>query len=221
MDIANYGNRNDAIQQHQRQALYGVITRAFEASQLAWDNCHREDRGDGVLVVIPDHAQSWTAVDPLLERLHAGLRHHNRVASTAAQIRLRVAVHSGQVHFDAHGVAGHAVIHLFRLLDAPELKKALAASGDDLALIVSDHYYENVIQHSPGMIDPEAFRPIRVAVKETRTRGWLHLPKTSPNPPQPQPSETGVPATHTFSDARININGVIGVEGVYGFRWER
>ncbi len=57
-----------------------------------------EDRGDGVLVIIPASMPSATVIDPLLDRLRGGLRHHNRVSADSAGIRLRVAIHSGQVH---------------------------------------------------------------------------------------------------------------------------
>jgi hypothetical protein len=179
VDVAGFTDhgRDDAVQQYLRRALYSLLTEAFEESGLSWDNCQHADRGDGVLVIIPTSMPSAAVVDPLLDRLRAGLRRHNRLSVEAAGIRLRAAIHSGQVHRDEHGVAGTALIHLFRLLDAPALKRVLAKSRGDLALIVSDHFYNTVIRNAPGMIDPETFQPATVMVKETRTRGWLHLPQ--------------------------------------------
>jgi len=214
VDVAGFTDhwRNDDVQLYMREALYAVLTQAFEASQLGWDNCQHEDRGDGVLVLIPAGMPSATVIDPLLDRLRAGLRRHNRVSVDAAGIRLRVAIHSGQVHRDEHGVTGAALTHLFRLLDAPALKEALARSRGELALIVSDHFYDTVIRNAPGMIDPETFQPATVAVKETRARGWLHLPQIPPYPPRPQ---SGPQATTRPTEAGLTVAGT----EIRSFRW--
>jgi tetratricopeptide (TPR) repeat protein len=66
----------------------------------------------------------------------------------------------------------------FRLLEAGPLKEALRASRADLALIISDWFYEEVVRHQPAG-DPGAFRHVAVDVKETRTSGWVRLPGTA------------------------------------------
>lgn len=176
VDVAGFGwrRRDDEAQLIIRDALYRLLIAAFETSGIAWDSCHHEDRGDGVLVVIPLHMPTSVVVDPLLTYLRAGVRRHNRFSSAVTQIRLRVAVHVGEVHRDRYGVAGVAVTHLFRLLDAPAVKEALTASGDDLALIVSNYLYDSVLAHVGG----SAYGPVEVALKETRTRAWV---QTSPS----------------------------------------
>ncbi|HEY7484923.1 MAG TPA: hypothetical protein VH912_10735 [Streptosporangiaceae bacterium] len=182
VDVAGFTDvkRDDEVQLAVRDALYGLLIEAFGGAHLPWEECLHEDRGDGILVIIPAKMPSATVVDPLMERVRAGLRHHNRLASDAATIRLRAAVHIGEVHSDAYGLAGSAVNHLFRLLDAPVLKKTLANARADLALMVSDYFYDSVVKHGPGMIDPATFRPVDVEVKETKTRGWMHLPGVPP-----------------------------------------
>lgn len=182
VDIAGFtdARRNDVVQLAMRDALYRVLREAFDAADVPWEQCHREDRGDGVLVVIPATMPSSKVVHPLLDRVRAGLRHHNSLAIEAATIRLRVAVHIGEVHADAHGVVGSAVNHLFRLLDAPAVKRALVVHGTDVALIVSDYFFESVIRHSPAWIDPGAFRPVTVPSKGSKTRGWMRLPDIPP-----------------------------------------
>jgi hypothetical protein len=44
--------------------------------------------------------------------------------------------------------------------------------------------YESVIRHAPRLVDPAAYLPVAVQVKETRTRAWIHLPGYG-QPPQP------------------------------------
>jgi hypothetical protein len=182
VDVAGFTDtgRDDEVQLAVRDALYGLLIEAFNDAHLPWDECLNEDRGDGILVIIPAKMPSATVVDPLLDRVRAGLRRHNRLASDAAAIKLRIAVHIGEVHRDAHGLAGVAVNHLFRLLDAPVLKRALAAAGADLALIASDYFYDSVIRHGPGMIDPAAYRAVTVEVKRTQAPGWIYLPGAAP-----------------------------------------
>lgn len=178
VDVAGFtdAKRDDEVQLAVRDALYGLLIESFNDAHLPWDQCLHEDRGDGILVIIPAKMPSATVVDPLLDHIRAGLRRYNRLASDAAAISLRVAVHIGEVHSDAHGLAGIAVNHLFRLLDAPVLRQTLAAAQADLALMVSDYFYDSVLRHGPGMIDPAAYRPVSVEVKRTRARGWIHLP---------------------------------------------
>jgi hypothetical protein len=178
VDVAGFtdAKRDDEVQLAIREALYAVLVEAFDGTRLYWEDCLHEDRGDGVLVIIPAKMPSATVVDPLLDHIRAGLRRHNRMASDAARISLRVAVHIGEVYRDRHGLAGTAVNQLCRLLDAPVLRRALADTGADVALIVSGYFFDSVIRHGPGAIDPATFRPADVAVKQTRMRGWIHVP---------------------------------------------
>ncbi len=85
---------------------------------------------------------------PLIPHLDAGLRRHNKVASAAAAIQLRIALHAGQVHADDHGVTGQVLVHLFRLLDAPAFRQYAAASSAGLTLVVSDDLYASVIRRA-------------------------------------------------------------------------
>jgi hypothetical protein len=222
VDVAGFTSqqRDDHVQLYMRKALYAILAQAFEASQLGWDNCLHEDRGDGILVIVPASKPSAMVVDPLLDRLRTGLLRHNRLNSDAASIRLRVAVHSGAVTRDEHGVSGAPLRHLFRLLDAPVLKKALAESGANLALIVSDNFYDTVIRHAPGLIDPATFHPARVAVKETRARGWLHIPQSHQHPPRPpsSPWTTTTDATRSPDD-RQSLVATPAAPEILSFRW--
>jgi hypothetical protein len=159
-----------------REAMYGMLTRAASSSALSWTACHREDRGDGVLVIAPPGTPETALIDPFVDHLRAGLRRHNKLHSDVATIRLRMSVHAGRVSFDQNGVSGHAVNHLFRMLEAPAFKRAFTGSGTDFALVTSDVLFEDVISQGPGLIDPGMYAPINIRSKETRARAWLYLP---------------------------------------------
>ena len=175
VDIAQFtrAGRDDEVQLALREALYRLLIESFEGSGIGWRHCIHEDRGDGVIVVIPAHMPTITVVDPLVDQIHMRLRRHNRLSSRVAQVRLRLAVHIGEVYRDGYGLAGKAVNELFRILDAPELRQAVQSSETGLALIVSDYVYQSVIHGGPGNADPAAYAEVTVKVKQFQARAWL------------------------------------------------
>lgn len=177
VDIPRFGDqRRDAdAQRLLRKHLYEHLQEAFRMSRLPWDACHVEDRGDGALIITPADVRPTDAMDPLGHHLTALLRRSNRLANDLGRLRLRVAVHAGEVQHDQHGVLGHSLTHLFRLLEAPAFKQHLQQADDaDLAMLVSQELYRHAA--ATGLINPDAYRPINVRHKETRTCGYLWLP---------------------------------------------
>jgi class 3 adenylate cyclase len=182
VDIAEFTrpDRDDDVRMFMHEELYRILERAFEGAGIPWTTCLREDRGDGVLVVVPPGIAANGIIDPLPERLRSLIRRHNHVSSEAAHFQLRVAVHIGPVDHDGHGFVGTDVDFLFRMLDARPLKHALARAGVDLALIVSDYVYRNVVSRHPSLISPTAFWSVRFQVKRTRARAWIYVPSAPP-----------------------------------------
>jgi hypothetical protein len=178
VDIASFSRRAPDLQVHLRAAMYKIIQESCDAAGVPWDGSHREDRGDGILVIERGDVNVAILLDALTNQIRGQLRTYNKLASPIAQIRLRMAVHAGYVDLDIHGASGAAVIHLFRLLDAPALKSQFAHHHGDFALIVSDYLHQEVIQHGPGLIEPASFQSIAVELKETSCRGWVWLPPT-------------------------------------------
>ena len=113
-------------------------------------------------------------------RRGALIRLHNHVCRAAVGIQLRAAAHIGPVDHDGHGFIGSAIDFLFRLLEARPLKRTLAGSGSEIALIVSDYVYGNLVSRYPSLVSPDAFRPARFQVKYTRARAWIYLRGTPP-----------------------------------------
>ena len=177
VDIAGFNGwrRDDDIQVYVHTSLYEMLQAAFDRSDVPWFGCAHEDRGDGVLVIVPPMISMAGLVDPIPERLRSLVRRHNRVSCEEARIQLRVAAHIGPVHNDGHGFVGRDLTLLCRLLDARSLKRMLAQSGAEVAFITSGYVYENVIRRRPSLIDPALFQPLSVRVKETRTRAWAYI----------------------------------------------
>lgn len=158
-----------------REALYRVLPWAFAGSGVGWDSCVSEDRGDGALILVPPEVPKILLVAVLPGLLAAAVSAHNADCAEPERMRLRMALHAGEVYRDAHGVAGAAVNHTFRLAEAEQLRSALAASPAPLALVVSDWFFSEVVRHDPAA-EPDSYRQVQVSVKETAVAGWIRVP---------------------------------------------
>ena len=177
VDVERFGDpgRTDLDQLAVRDGLYKALIQAFEGSGIEWDGCVSEDRGDGALILVPAEVPKAFLVTSLPGKLAGAVSAHNAGRSRPGQMRLRVALHAGEVYRDAYGVSGSAVNHAFRLAEAPALRSALAASPGTLAVIVSDWLFDEVVRHIPAA-EPDSYRKVQVAVKETTAAGWIRIP---------------------------------------------
>ncbi len=182
VDVAGYTrpDRDGEVRLYLRRSLYQILQEAFEESGLPWAECDWEDRGDGALVVLPPHVSGYGMIDPLPERMRALIRRHNRVSREPAQMQLRAAASIGPVDRDAHGFAGDDLNLLFRMLEAPPLRKALAGSQAELALAVSRYLHDNIVARHPSRISPALFQPINTRVKRTPVHAWMYVPGQPP-----------------------------------------
>ena len=175
VDVEGFGNqlRTNPHQVAVRDGLYGAMRDAFGGPGIRWDACGVEDRGDGVFVLIPPEVPKALLVESLPPALVTALQAHNGGHPGPERIRLRMALHAGEIHYDKHGVTAAAVNLAFRLLEASSLKAALANSPGVLAVIASSWFFEEVVRHSTIAA---GYHPVEVAVKETTTIGWICLP---------------------------------------------
>jgi hypothetical protein len=179
VDVEDFTDRrrNNKHQLAVRRALYRVLRLAFKDADISWDACKHEDRGDGVFTLAPATAHKAPFVDHLPTALAARLRDHNATHCAEEQIRLRMALHAGEVEFDAHGTTSTAINQTFRLVDAGPLKSVLADSPGVLALIVSVWYFDEVVRHCEH-VDHRTFRRAEVETsdREEELSGWISVP---------------------------------------------
>ncbi|MCD0452395.1 hypothetical protein LO762_24860 [Actinocorallia sp. API 0066] len=182
-DVVSYGDarRTDDVQEYVRAGLYRALEASFGHAGIPYQGVYMEDRGDGTIAAVPPEYDPALLVTAFFDRLRAELKRYNRLASEVAQIRLRMSVHPGVAKFDGRGLVGTDANHLCRLLDALSFKTAMADTGATLGLIVSERFHTDVVRRDSGVIDPDEYRPLRVAVKETDCVGWVRLPP----PPAP------------------------------------
>ena len=176
-------DRDEAIRIYLHETLYEVLRDAFGGSGLPWSRCHREDRGDGALVILPPGVPAQPVIDPVPERLRGLIRRRNRVACDAAQMQLRAAAHIGPVYGDAYGMISDDLNFLFRMLAAAPLRRALAVSGTELALAVSGYMHDSLVVRHRTLVDPALFRPMKTQVKHTRISAWMYVPGAEPPGP--------------------------------------
>lgn len=189
VDVEGFGdrrrtNRNQVVV---REGLYRAIQEAFARVGILWDGCHHEDRGDGVFVLVPAEVPKIVFVESLPSALVRAIAAHNRAHPAEERIRLRMALHAGEVNYDKHGATAASINLTFRLLDCAAVKNALAESSSALAVIASAWFFEEVARHS---VEADAYWPVQVTVKETATTAWIWRP------------DHGRPPGHTLRNGR-------------------
>ncbi|MET8850799.1 hypothetical protein [Amycolatopsis sp. NPDC004625] len=163
-----------------RAALYEIVEAALHTGGITRRrrdpliNC-----GDGILTLVRpgDRTPKTVLLDRVIPELGRLLAEHN-AHRPAHRLRLRAAVHAGEVHYDRHGCFGEAVDLTFRLLDSPELKQALSRSATPLTLVVSDPVYQSIIRPGGDRIDQNRFRPlVHVTIAGQCHHGWVQAPQ--------------------------------------------
>ncbi len=184
LDIECSTSRPNPIKGELRDKTYELFEAALRKAGI--DNCHHDrfvDRGDGILALFHpvDRAPKLLLLNravPLFSLLltdyNASLPQHSQLQR---QLRIRVVMHAGEVHYDANGCFGEALDVAFRLLDATGVKKAHREMAGPLILVVSEDIYSSVVRHGYDGIDRKTFyQRVRVQVAGRRHRGWIHIP---------------------------------------------
>lgn len=197
VDIEHSAGRGNVALLRIREVLAEALRESFLQSGIDWEACLRDDLGDGFRVTAPAGVRKTRLIHPLVHELAARLRAHNRTAGPSTRIRVRAALHAGDVRVGPHGeVSGRPLEVLARLLDAGPVRTALARAPEAVcvALVVSPHFYDETVPHGYPGIDPEAFREVAVKVKEHTSAAWLHLPGHPDPAPEPDPAPAPEPA---------------------------
>lgn len=209
VDVERYSSRDNVLQWRVQQALPLIMQRAREELGLGPDGWLVQPSGDGQLAILPPGTSERKVVTRLAPTVDRLLREHNHGLAPEARIRLRIGVHEGLVHLDgANGFPGEAVVTVCRLVDSPQLKVALRRFPDaQVALIVSDRLYRDVVRHYPDL-RPEHFLRVTASLpeKDFEAAAWIYVPGenaaaagmeqlSTPDPEQPStPARSGVPA---------------------------
>jgi hypothetical protein len=174
VDIEGYSGRDNLAHLELREALRRVCDEAFHRIGVSPDA--RQDQGDAFLILIRPGVSKARLVDDLVRELVTALRLFNRNRLPQARMRLRVALHAGEVHLDGTGFGGESVVAVMRLIEADALRDALRTAPDDLAVIVSEQLHRDVVLQRYRGIDPAEYREVQVSRKEFSQPAWIRVP---------------------------------------------
>jgi hypothetical protein len=179
VDMESYSRRSNVLQHRAQQAFRDIMDQTTAELGLDRVDWIIQRGGDGELAVLPRGTSERTVaagLAPVADRL---LRAYNEGLAGEARVRLRMAVHQGLVHLDgANGFPSEAIVQVCRLVDSPQLKAALRRfPGANVALIVSDVIYREVIQHYRDL-RPDHFAGVTAALpdKDFRAAAWIYVP---------------------------------------------
>jgi Cyclic nucleotide-binding domain len=170
-DVVGFGarTRTDEDRRVIREALFSMTHTTLQNLPDVWS---WDDRGDGLLTVVPPSVPTALVLRYLHKELPAALEEHNRAHPDPARIQLRVAVNVGPVISDAVGFSGEAIILTARLVEAPQFKAAMENSQARLGIIASTFIHETVIRHDLGLT---GYSDVQVDVKESSFAAWTRL----------------------------------------------
>jgi class 3 adenylate cyclase len=181
VDIAGSTTRTNPAKARLRQLIYNLLNHALRASGIL--KRHHDpliDRGDGALILIhpSDQVPKTLLLHSFIPALHKLLTDHNTHHPDNA-FQLRIAAHSGEVHYDQWGPFGEAVDITCRLLDAPELKATLATTKAPTALVVSDDVYRTIIRHRYNGTYEQFQSNVKIEIADITYIGWIRQPRLS------------------------------------------
>jgi len=182
-DIEGYGRpaRTNPERVKLRRHLAGWCDDLLGKAGVRADQWCRQDTGDGWIVSIDPHLPRDVLLVTFLVGLRRRLARYNSGRPTPRQVRVRLAVHGGDVLPDPDPLVGEAVNLACRLRDAPAVRARLGVTVQPLALVVSEAIYDEIVKHGYSYdaqrLDPSEWHPVVAETKEGARRPWVHVPR--------------------------------------------
>jgi hypothetical protein len=179
VDTERYSARGNADQLASQYDLDAALRTAASRAGLDRDLWQREVGGDGELCIFPVDTDVARVLSDFTRELDTCLSDINRPRRRDAWLRLRLAFHYGLLIDGPFGPAGSAPIVVSRLLGARPLREALAeATQANLALIVSQVLYDDIVLSGFRGLAPADYRQVRVVVREKNfdQPAYVHVP---------------------------------------------
>ncbi|MFC9431879.1 hypothetical protein [Streptomyces sp. NPDC056987] len=187
-DVEKYSCRDTPDQETIQADLVRVLEEAAVLSGLdrtAWD---RQPQGDQEFAVLPLDTPEPEVLGGFVRNLATRLGESNANRAEKERMRLRLAIDFGVARTAALGHSGPAPVSVARYLNAGVLKRVLKAiNSTDLAVIVSDRLYQDVVRlrgEGEGL-DPARYVQVHVQEKEFSGYGWIHVPEHGPKELEP------------------------------------
>jgi len=208
VDIENWGGQPGAAQARMQAALRLILERAMVSVGIGSAGVRSTSRGDGMIIALSTEVSKELVTVPLVKALNRELRIYDDECPPDEVMRLRVALHAGDVHDGGTEWAGEAVVTACRLVDSDVLHRVLTAADTAvLAVIVSGSWYDAVLR--AGWAVSTGYDHVRPAVKDYAGDAWIRvpgkarppglLPSDTASEPPPPPSAAGVGAARSIS----------------------
>ncbi|MGW2295458.1 hypothetical protein [Streptomyces violaceorubidus] len=179
-DVEKYSRLDTPSQEAFQADLVRVLEEAAVLSGLDRTAWERQPQGDQEFAVLPLETQEPVVLGAFVRNLAVRLGERNANRAEEERMRLRLAIDFGVARTAALGYSGPAPVSVARYLNAPQLKRVLEALGStDLALIVSDRIYQDVVRlRGEGQgLNPSRYVRVHVRQKEFSGYGWIHVPE--------------------------------------------
>jgi hypothetical protein len=174
VDIQGYSKRTTIEQLRAQRQLSEALDGA--ASDIGLDRARWEKQvgGDGELATLPEGVDPAPVAGGFVIGLAARLRELNRDTRGGPALRVRLSLHHGTLTEGPFGPAGDAPIVVQRLLDAGPLRRLLIDDpARDLAYVVSESLFEDVVRTGFCALPPTRFQAIKVIAKGATFRGHI------------------------------------------------
>ena len=181
VDIEGYSRHAAADQVDAQRRLRQVMDYACAKASVHIEPGTRQDQGDGQLLLLPAGLDEPRVVAMMLDGLRDALFEVNNTVRWG-RMRLRAAISQGAIQVAATGYVGPAVVTAARLLDSSVLRSALTRrNSSDLAVIVTDDLYRDVVSQGHSGLAAAMFRRVSVSnpAKAFKATGWLRVETSS------------------------------------------
>lgn len=166
-----------------------------------------QDRGDGMLVVLPSGVDESRVVPALIQGLLTATA-RDRASDAEPRVRVRAALGQGLVHQAAAGFVGHVIVEICRLVDGPQLRRELhddpeAAMG---VAVTEDLYRDVVVQDYAGLPSAGFHRTlVTIPEKSFSSSAWIRTFRGEN--PGPLPAGTSAAAALALWPAAV-VTGI-------------
>lgn len=183
-DIEDYGAsyRTDAIRFGLCPRLGQFLSSALTSAGIDEPQFDMHRRGDGWLVAIDAAVGKPSILGPVVDQLAAVLRKQNEETPMAEQLRVRLALHAGDLLIDVRdgNLDGNVIVVAARLVDAEQMRLLLRQASGPLLVCVSNPIYQQVIAQRHEGLDPADYEPVWLDCKDAvRRRAWVRSPGES------------------------------------------
>jgi class 3 adenylate cyclase len=178
VDIEGFGRqaRTNPTRLRLRRQLDRWCTALLKQTQASPSQWCVQDTGDGFIFSVDPHIPRNVLLGRFVAGLAQRLVRYNRERPEAERMRLRLAMHAGDVLRDPEPIHGEATVLACRLLDAAALRACLEATEQPLAAIVSQMIYDNIVRQAYRPIIPATWHPVVASTKEDPRPAWVHVP---------------------------------------------